>query len=179
MSQVQGPVVAIALILAAVFIPTVFIPGITGGLYQQFAVTMAVSVIISAFNALTLARPSAPCCFAREGGQGSLARFFRAFNQRFGKATRAMAASAALLIRAGDQPSLSCSSGWPAAGIGGRSCPRDLSREEDQGYLYGVVQLPRASSLQQTDVASRQIEDILQKTPGVEYVTSSVSASIS
>ena len=88
MSQVQGPVVAIALILAAVFIPTVFIPGITGAMYQQFAVTMAVSVIISAFNALTLSPAlGALLLRPRKEGRGLLARFFKGFNNLFGKAT--------------------------------------------------------------------------------------------
>ena len=84
MSQVQGPVVAIALILSAVFIPTVFIPGITGAMYQQFAVTMAVSVIISAFNALTLS-PALGALLLRpkKEGKGPLARFFRGFQHGF------------------------------------------------------------------------------------------------
>src|SRR5678815_3743800 len=88
MEQVSGPVVAIALILAAVFIPTAFIPGITGRMYQQFAVTIAVSVLLSAFNALTLSPAlSALLLRPRKEMRGPLGAFFRAFNRWFGRAT--------------------------------------------------------------------------------------------
>jgi len=175
MSQVSGPVVAIALILAAVFIPTVFIPGITGAMYQQFAVTMAVSVLISAFNALTLSPAlGALLLRPRTETKGPLGAFFRGFNRVFTKATdgyvfvckglmRKLVLTLALLLL------LTLGAG----GIG-KMMPTGFIPEEDQGYLFGVVQLPRASSLQQTDMASRQIEDILRKTPGVKYVTSIV-----
>ena len=175
MSQVQGPVVAIALILSAVFIPTVFIPGITGAMYQQFAVTMAVSVIISAFNALTLSPAlGALLLRPRKEGRGPLARFFRAFNNAFGKATDVYGRiSASLMRKVFISLLLILLLGLAGGGIGAKM-PSGFIPEEDQGYLYGVVQLPRASSLQQTDEVSSQIEDILLKTPGVEYVTSVV-----
>ena len=175
MAQVQGPVVAIALILAAVFIPTVFIPGITGAMYQQFAVTMAVSVIISAFNALTLSPAlGALLLRPRKEGKGPLARFFRGFNTAFGKATNGYGSVCASLIRkVFISLVLILLLGLAGGGIGAKM-PSGFIPEEDQGYLFGVVQLPRASSLQQTDAVSREIEDILLKTPGVEYVTSIV-----
>ncbi len=173
MSQVSGPVVAIALILAAVFIPTVFIPGITGAMYQQFAVTMAVSVLISAFNALTLSPAlGALLLRPRTETRGPLGAFFRGFNKFFGKVTdgyigicrgliRKIFISLALLLL------LALAGG----GIGAKM-PTGFIPEEDQGYLFGVVQLPRASSLQQTAAASTDIENILEKIPGVEHVTS-------
>ena len=173
MSQVSGPVIAIALILSAVFIPTVFIPGITGAMYQQFAVTMAVSVIISAFNALSLS-PALGALLLRpkKETRGPLGMFFRGFNRFFETATggyvaicrgliRKLIISAALLI------AIVLGSGAIASKM-----PTAFIPEEDQGYLFGVVQLPRASSLQQTDAAASQIEGILLKTPGVKYVTS-------
>src|SRR5437773_6709546 len=91
MEEISGPVVGIALVLSAVFIPTAFIPGITGRLYQQFAVTIAISVILSAFNALTLSPALAalmlrPKSSAKES-HGPLRRFFNAFNRIFGRAT--------------------------------------------------------------------------------------------
>ena len=175
MDQVQGPVVAIALILSAVFIPTVFIPGITGAMYQQFAVTMAVSVIISAFNALTLS-PALGALLLRPKteGKGLLTRFYKGFNNLFGKATNGYVSVCGSLIRKLIiSLVLIALIGLAGGGIGSKM-PSGFIPEEDQGYLYGVVQLPRASSLQQTDTASRQIEDILLKTPGVEYVTSIV-----
>ena len=173
MSQVSGPVIAIALILSAVFIPTVFIPGITGAMYQQFAVTMAVSVIISAFNALSLS-PALGALLLRpkKETRGPLGMFFRGFNRFFESASggyvvicrgliRKLVISAALLI------AIVLGSGAIASKM-----PTAFIPEEDQGYLFGVVQLPRASSLQQTDAAASQIEGILLKTPGVKYVTS-------
>ena len=177
MSQVSGPVVAIALILAAVFIPTVFIPGITGQMYQQFAVTMAVSVAISAFNALTLS-PALGAMILRpkgkSGTRGPLEKFYNLFNRVFGKATDGYVSICGGLIRKlviglGILLILSLT----GVGIGSR-LPSGFIPEEDQGYIYGAVQLPRASSLQQTSQVCREVEDILLKTPGVEYVTTVV-----
>ncbi len=100
MEEVSGPVMAIALILSAVFIPTVFIPGITGRLYQQFAVTIAISVLISAFNALTLS--PALCALLlkpRKEARGPLGAFFRLFNRAFGRATKGYVGLCGALIR--------------------------------------------------------------------------------
>ena len=173
MSQVSGPVIAIALILAAVFIPTVFIPGITGAMYQQFAVTMAVSVLISAFNALSLSPAlGALLLRPRKEARGPLGAFFRGFNKMFDTATNGYVAICRGLIRKlGIAVILLVGLTLGAGGIGG-TMPTAFIPEEDQGYLFGVVQLPRASSLQQTTEASERIEQILLKTPGVQYVTS-------
>ncbi|MFZ4598202.1 MAG: efflux RND transporter permease subunit [Terrimicrobiaceae bacterium] len=173
MSQVSGPVVAIALILAAVFIPTVFIPGITGAMYQQFAVTMAVSVLISAFNALTLSPAlGALLLRPRKEARGPLGSFFRGFNKFFGKATDGYVGICRGLIRKiVISLAMLALLALGAGGIGS-SMPTAFIPEEDQGYLFGVVQLPRASSLQQTAAASTEIEQILEKTPGVQHVTS-------
>lgn len=175
MSQVSGPVIAIALILSAVFIPTVFIPGITGQMYQQFAVTMAVSVIISAFNALTLSPAlGALLLRPRKESNGPLAKFFKLFNKGFGKATdgyvrvsgwamRKLVISLLFLLL------------LALTGVGiGSKLPSGFIPEEDQGYVFGAVQLPRSSSLQQTDAVCSQAEEILRKTPGVKYVTTVV-----
>ncbi len=173
MSQVSGPVIAIALILAAVFIPTVFIPGITGAMYQQFAVTMAVSVLISAFNALSLSPAlGALLLRPRKEARGPLGAFFRGFNKMFDTATNGYVAVCRGLIRKlGIAVILLVGLTLGAGGIGS-TMPTAFIPEEDQGYLFGVVQLPRASSLQQTTEASERIEQILLKTPGVQYVTS-------
>ena len=88
MEEVSGPVIAIALILAAVFIPTAFVPGITGQLYKQFALTIAISVLFSAFNALTLSPAlSALMLRPKKPTRGPLGVFFRGFNKGFGHAT--------------------------------------------------------------------------------------------
>ena len=175
MSQVSGPVVAIALILTAVFVPTVFIPGITGQMYQQFAVTMAVSVLISAFNALTLS-PALGALLLRpkKPSNGLLARFFRGFNKFFGKATDGYVGVCGAAIRK-LFISLLLLVVLSAAGLGiGSKLPTAFIPEEDQGYVFGAVQLPRASSLQQTDAVCSQAEAILTKVPGVKYVTTVV-----
>jgi len=173
MSQVSGPVVAIALILAAVFIPTVFIPGITGAMYQQFAVTMAVSVLISAFNALSLSPAlGALLLRPRKEARGPLGMFFRGFNKMFDTATNGYVAICRGLIRKLAIAMILLVLLMLGAGGIGSTMPTAFIPEEDQGYLFGVVQLPRASSLQQTTEASQHIEEILLKTPGVQYVTS-------
>ncbi len=173
MSQVSGPVIAIALILAAVFIPTVFIPGITGAMYQQFAVTMAVSVLISAFNALSLSPAlGALLLRPRKEARGPLGAFFRGFNKVFETATNGYVAICRGLIRKIAIAILLLVALTLGAGGIGSTMPTAFIPEEDQGYLFGVVQLPRASSLQQTTEASERIEQLLLKTPGVQYVTS-------
>ncbi|MFZ4681711.1 MAG: efflux RND transporter permease subunit [Terrimicrobiaceae bacterium] len=175
MSQVSGVVVAVALILVAVFVPTIFIPGITGQMYQQFAVTMAVSVVISAFNALTLS-PALGALLLRPKveSHGPLAKFFGWFNKVFGKATDGYVGICGAAIRK-LVISLVFLLFLSLLGLGiGSKLPSGFIPEEDQGYVFGAVQLPRASSLQQTDLACSQIEDILRKTPGVEYVTTVV-----
>src|SRR6202011_3757453 len=88
MEEISGPVVGIALVLSAVFVPTAFIPGITGRLYQQFAVTIAISVILSAFNALTLSPALAALLLRpKKESKGPLAKFFAWFNNIFGSGT--------------------------------------------------------------------------------------------
>ena len=99
MEEVSGPVVAIALILVAVFVPTAFMPGITGRMYQQFAVTIAVSVVISAFNALTLSPALAAMLLRpRKPMRGPLGAFFRGFNRWFGRATDGYVAGSGALV---------------------------------------------------------------------------------
>ncbi len=175
MSEVSGPVVAIALILAAVFVPTIFIPGITGRLYQQFAVTIAISVLISAFNALTLS--PALCALLlrpRVESRGWLAGFFRLFNRGFGAATTAYVNVSAFLIRKMVIAALFL----VVATIGvwwtnGKLAPGFIN-QEDQGYLYTVVVLPPAASLQRTDAVCKQMEKLILDVPGVQSVSTVV-----
>ena len=168
MSEVSGPVVAIALILAAVFLPTAFIPGITGLLYQQFAVTIAISVLLSAFNALTLSPAlSALLLKPRTETRGPLGAFFRGFNRAFGRATDGYVHWCGILIRKTARAGLLLLGLAALAGVLGSRLPGGFLPEEDQGYLYLAVQLPEAASLQRTDAVCRQIEAILADTPGV------------
>jgi len=175
MQEVSGPVVAIALILAAVFVPTAFIPGITGRLYQQFAVTIAISVIISAFNALTLSPAlSALLLKPRKKGTGYLQKFYDWFNRVFGKATDGYVGLCGVAIRKS-----MISIGMLVivsfvVVILGKGLPGSFLPEEDQGYQFAVVQLPNAASLQRTDDVVRKVEKIIAGTPGIQSCTTIV-----
>lgn len=179
MEQVSGPVVAIALILAAVFVPTAFIPGITGRLYQQFAVTIALSVVISAFNALTLSPAlSALLLRPKTPARGPLGLFFGWFNRWFGRATDGYVTLCGRLIRKAGFSMLLLLGVTVLSGILGAQLPSGFLPIEDQGYVYLNVQLPEASSLQRTDHVAKQIEAILKDTPGVKYATSIIGFSL-
>ena len=172
MQEITGPVIGVALVLASVFVPTAFIPGITGRLYQQFAITIAVSVLISAFNALTLS--PALCALLlrrRQPGAGPLAKFFDWFNHIFGRATEGYVRLAALFIRRTGIALLLLLGFGAAAFFFGKKIPTSFLPDEDQGFFYVNLQLPNAASLQRTDEVCRKIESILAQTPGVEYTT--------
>jgi len=172
MEEVSGPVIAIALILAAVFVPTAFIPGITGRLYQQFAITIAISVIFSAFNALSLSPAlSALILKPRKESRGPLGAFFRWFNRVFGRTTDGYVNWCGILIRKAGFSMLLLVGLTIAAGLFGSSLPRGFLPDEDQGYVFAGLQLPNAASLQRNDDASRKIEEMILKTPGVHSVT--------
>ncbi|HLJ16102.1 MAG TPA: multidrug efflux RND transporter permease subunit [Bryobacteraceae bacterium] len=181
MEEVSGPVVAIALILTAVFVPTVFIPGITGRLYQQFAVTIAISVIFSAFNALSLSPAlSALLLKPREQkrSRGPLARFFRGFNRVFARVTEGYVGFSAVLIRKAAISLAFLVLVAAAAVFVGRKLPTSFLPEEDQGYIFVALQLPNAASLQRTSAAARKVEDIILHTPGVQGCTSVIGFSL-
>ena len=172
MEEVSGPVIAIALILAAVFIPTAFIPGITGRLYQQFAITIAISVILSAFNALSLSPAlSALLLRPRRESRGPLGTFFRWFNRVFGRTTDGYVSMCGGLIRKASLSMLLLVGVAVAAGWFGSRLPQGFLPDEDQGYVFAGLQLPNAASLQRNGDASRKIEEMIMKTPGVHSVT--------
>jgi HAE1 family hydrophobic/amphiphilic exporter-1 len=174
MEEVAAPVIAIAIILAAVFVPTAFIPGITGRLYQQFALTIAISVIISAFNALSLS--PALCALLlrprKEGSGGPLGRFYDAFNRMFRRATNGYVGVSRVLIHKSVFGLLLLLAFAGAAGLFGHRLASAFLPEEDQGYVYVQLQLPNASSLQRTAAAAAKVEDVLTHTPGVKSCTS-------
>lgn len=173
MEEVGGPVVAIAIILAAVFIPTAFIPGITGRLYQQFAVTIAISVLISAFNALTLSPALASLLLKpkdKNRKPGPLQRFFDWFNRFFGKTTDKYVATSGVLIHKSGFTMIALGIVAALAFFLGARLPGGFIPTEDQGYLFCALQLPDAASLQRTDAAAQQVSDALLKTPGIEGV---------
>jgi HAE1 family hydrophobic/amphiphilic exporter-1 len=175
MEEVSGPVVGIAVVLSAVFIPTAFIPGITGRLYQQFAVTIAVSVIISAFNALTLSPAlSALLLRPKKPARGPLGKFFAWFNRSFNRITDGYVNWCGVLIRKMGFTIALLLVFAVLAGFFGSKLPKSFLPEEDQGYLFAALQLPDASSLQRTSAAAMKVEDIIRKTPGVDHITTVV-----
>jgi hydrophobic/amphiphilic exporter-1 (mainly G- bacteria), HAE1 family len=179
MEEVSGPVVAIALILAAVFVPTAFIPGITGRLYQQFAVTIAISVLISAFNALSLS--PALCALLlkpKTEARGPLARFFKWFNRMFARVTDGYVGFSAVLIRKAGISFLFLAGVAVAALFVGRALPTEFLPTEDQGYLFVAMVLSDASSLQLTDEAAHKVEQMILQTPGVQGCTTVVGFSL-
>jgi len=170
MEEVSGPVVAIAIVLAAVFIPTAFVPGITGRLYQQFAVTIAVSMLISAFNALTLSPAlSAMLLKPKKKGKGLLQKFYNWFNRVFGVATDKFTTTCHLLIRKWVIALIILVGFIFLAGMFGKAVPGSFLPDEDQGYFFAQVILPDSASLQRTDEVMKQCEEILKNTHGIEY----------
>ncbi len=179
MQEVSGPVIATALILTAAFVPTVFIPGITGRLYQQFAVTIAISVIFSAFNALSLSPAlSALLLKPRKKSRGPLARFFDWFNRGFGRATEGYVRVSRAFIHKAVFAFLLLAGVTVIAVLIGRRLPTSFLPEEDQGYIFAALQLPNAASLQRTAAQAQQVEKIIQNTPGVQGVTSVIGFSL-
>ncbi len=173
MEQVGGPVVAIALILAAVFIPTAAVPGITGRLYQQFAITIAVSVLISAFNALTLSPALAAMLLKPKDPnrrRGPLGYFFGLFNRGFGYTQDKYVSTSNVLIHKSAITMIVLLGVAALAVFMGERIPGGFIPQEDQGYLFVALQLPDASSLQRTDEAAQRVSSALLKTPGIEGV---------
>jgi HAE1 family hydrophobic/amphiphilic exporter-1 len=179
MEELTGPVVGIALVLAAVFVPTVFIPGITGRLYQQFALTIAISVMLSAFNALTLSPAlSALLLRPKKETRGPLGKFFRVFNGYWERSTDSFVRLSGDVIRKGALVLVLLAVAGGAAWLIGAHLPTSFLPDEDQGYLYINMQLPNAASLQRTSAAAKQVEKVLANTPGVQYTTSVVGFSL-
>jgi hydrophobic/amphiphilic exporter-1 (mainly G- bacteria), HAE1 family len=172
MEEISGPVIGIALVLSAVFLPTAFIPGITGRLYQQFAVTIALSVLLSAFNALSLSPALAALLLRRRAERrGPLAAFFGWFNRTFGKATNGyVRVSGALLRKSGWALVLLVLFAVAGVWIGGK-VPGSFVPDEDQGYFYVNAQLPNAASLQRTEEVVAKLQKVAAGIPGVEHVT--------
>jgi HAE1 family hydrophobic/amphiphilic exporter-1 len=179
MREVSAPVIGIALVLSAVFIPTAFLPGITGRLYQQFALTIAISVIFSAFNALSLSPAlSSLLLRPRKKTRGPLTWFFDKFNRIFASVTHGYVNWSHAAIRKAVLSFALLAVLAAGAGFFGSRLPSGFLPEEDQGYVYMALQLPDASSLERTDAAARKIEEILKNTPGVQYTTSVIGFSL-
>jgi HAE1 family hydrophobic/amphiphilic exporter-1 len=179
MSELSGPVVGIALVLASVFVPTAFIPGITGRLYQQFAVTIAISVMLSAFNALTLSPAlSALLLKPKKPTRGPLGKLFGWFNTYWDRSTDSFVRWSGDLIRKAAVVMVLLVVAGGAAWFFSKHLPTSFLPDEDQGYLYINMQLPNSASMERTNAAAKQIEEVLAKTPGVQYTTSVIGFSL-
>ena len=173
MKEVAGPVVAIAIILAAVFIPVALMPGITGRLYQQFAITIAVSVLLSALNALTLSPALAALLLKpkKENDKGLLARFFGWFNRGFDRFTNGYVKVAGFFARKLIISLVILAAIVLGAGVFSKWVPGGFVPEEDNGYILMGVILPDAASFERTDAVAAKVEKILEGIDGVESYT--------
>jgi HAE1 family hydrophobic/amphiphilic exporter-1 len=172
MKEVSGPVIAIALVLSAVFVPVAFISGITGRLYQQFAITIAISVLFSAMNALTLSPALASLLLKPKTGKRSLLQpFYDGFNKVFGKFTDGYLSFTGILVRKAFRSALIVAVVAGLAVVVARRIPGGFVPDEDNGYFFANIQLPDAASLERTDAVAKKVEEIIGKAPGVEYVT--------
>lgn len=179
MEELSGPVVGIALVLSAVFVPTAFIPGITGRLYQQFAITIAISVLLSAFNALTLSPALAALLLRKKGpSEGWLRKFFDWFNRMFERATNGYVSWSAVLVKKTAVVVVLLLAFGIAAVFFANRVPSSFLPDEDQGYAYVNVELPNGASLERTTAVSKQVEKIIMDTPGVQYSTGFVGFSL-
>lgn len=179
MKQVTAPVIATTLVLVAVFVPVAIMGGITGSLYQQFAITIAVSVLFSSINALTLSpalcglllKPPKPY-------RGPLGWFFSIFNKMFDRSTKAYMGFAHVFARRlfiGLVFIIALSAG---TGFVGKILPGGFMPTEDMGYLFVNVQLPDAASLQRTDAITKKIEQMIKRYPEVEFITTATGFSM-
>jgi HAE1 family hydrophobic/amphiphilic exporter-1 len=172
MKEVAGPVVAIAVVLSAVFIPVALTGGITGRLYQQFAITIAVSVCLSAFNALTLSPAlSALLLRPKKDSKGLLNRAFGAFNRGFDKFTNGYGHIVSFFSRKIIIAILFLALITLSAGYLLKAVPGGFVPEEDDGYFLVGVSLPDAASFERTDSATRKIESILKDIEEIQTYT--------
>ncbi|MGN6583173.1 MAG: efflux RND transporter permease subunit, partial [Rhizobiaceae bacterium] len=168
MKEVTGPIIATTAVLMAVFIPVAFIPGVAGRLYNQFALTVAISVGISAFNSLTLS-PALSAAFLRHRPASQFI-LFRWFNAGFTRLSYLYAHLVKGLIQLRWLMLGVFAAGLAATYFISQRIPSTFLPVEDQGYFFVVVQLPDGASLQRTDVVAKKVRDILQATPGVDIV---------
>ena len=180
MKELSGPVVGIALVLASVFVPTAFIPGITGRLYQQFALTIAISVMLSAFNALTLSPALAGLLLRPKPEEGTykrrgpLGKFFDVFNRYWERSTNGFVRWSHAVIHKGALVLVLLAGFGLGAFFFGSRLPSSFMPDEDQGYIYVSMQLPIAASMGRTSAAAKQVEAVLANMPGVQYTTTVV-----
>ncbi|MDX2080254.1 MAG: multidrug efflux RND transporter permease subunit [Terrimicrobiaceae bacterium] len=178
MDEVFGAIIAVGLVLIAVFVPTAFITGISGEFYRQFALTIAVSTAISTFNSLTLSPALAAVLLQPKGAQpdvvtrvlnGTLGWFFRGFNTAFEKATGGYSRSVAGIVRRAAAAGVLYIGLLALTGFGFWTTPTGFIPQQDKGYLIANVQLPAAASVERTRLVSAAADEIIRATPGVAH----------
>jgi len=179
MGEVSGPIVAISLVLAAVFVPLAFIGGVTGEFYRQFAVTIAVSVLISAFNSLTLSPALAASLLQPVGARKDrlargidrlFGRFFVGFNARFKRSSDRYAGRIGGTIARAPRLLVLYAGLIGVTVLGFTQIPGGFIPTQDKQYLFAAVQLPEGATLERTEAAMRQMGEIALATPGVANV---------
>jgi multidrug efflux pump len=188
MQEVSGPIIAIALVLIAVFVPLAFISGLTGQFYKQFALTIAISTVISAINSLTLSpalsalllkSPDAPKDVLTRAMDRSLGWLFRGFNRGFGRGMRAYSGGVKHVIsRKALMMGVYLALVAVAFGLF-KAVPGGFVPGQDKQYLVGFAQLPDAATLDRTEDVIRRMSDIALKQPGVESAVAFPGLSIS
>jgi HAE1 family hydrophobic/amphiphilic exporter-1 len=168
MKEVSGPVVAIGLVLCAVFVPVAFMGGVTGQLYSQFALTIAVAVVFSVINALTLS-PALSALLLKKPtpGRGPIAAFFKSFNKFFDWLSNRYGSVVGGLVRKAARSMLLLVAVVGGILLVGRFVPGGFIPDEDKGYLFVAIELPEGASLQRSDALLKQIEEVVENTPGV------------
>lgn len=168
MKEVSGPVVAIGLVLCAVFVPVAFMGGVTGQLYKQFALTIAVAVVFSVINALTLS-PALSAMLLKKPtpGRGPIAKFFKWFNRTFDRVSHGYGGIVGIISRKAARSMLLLVAVVAGIWLISRFVPGGFIPDEDKGYLFVAIQLPEGASLQRTDEVLKQVENIVEHTKGV------------
>jgi hydrophobic/amphiphilic exporter-1 (mainly G- bacteria), HAE1 family len=168
MKEVSGPVVAIGLVLCAVFVPVAGMGGVTGQLYKQFALTIAVAVVFSVINALTLSPALCALLLKKPTpGRGPIAKFFKLFNKTFDWLSNRYGNIVGSLARKATRSMLLLVAVVAGIWMLGKVVPGGFIPDEDKGYLFVAVELPEGSSLQLTDEVLKQVEGIVGSTKGV------------
>jgi HAE1 family hydrophobic/amphiphilic exporter-1 len=179
MEEVTAPVIATTLVLIAVFIPVAAMGGITGRLYQQFAITVAVSVAFSSINALTLSPALCSLLLRKQKPyRGPLGLFFRLFNKTFDLSTSVYMVFTRLLARKIIVGVIMIIGLSVAMGVVGKRLPGGFMPEEDMGYLFVNIQLPDAASLQRADAVTKKVEKMIAKHEEVAFVTAAAGYSL-
>ena len=179
MNEVTAPVIATTLVLVAVFVPTAVMGGITGLLYQQFAITIAVSVCFSSINALTLSPALCALLLKKpKPYRGPLGLFFKLFNAVFERSTHTYMGFTNVVTRKifiGIVMILVLTAG---TGVIGKIVPGGFMPEEDMGYLFVNIQLPDAASLQRADAVAKKVEKIISRNKEAEFITTATGYSM-